>query len=411
MKILVYEYFSGGGLAKKPMSPGILSEAFGMLRTLVSDIKAAGHSVTTVLDSRLALLKPPLEADHKVRVSSFQEAKITIQEISKSIDAAYIIAPESNNVLESLVENVEQEHVSSINCMGTAIEKVSDKPRLLAHAKEMGLPTPTTVLISTREDSAGIGRTIGDRLGFPLIIKPVDGVGCTGLSLVRNENQVAAAVAKVNKESSSEYFVAQELINGTAVSVTLLSTGREASGVSLNKQHVSLMPPEYTSSYNGGQVPFNSLHKREAFAFAQKLVRSFQGLRGYIGVDLVLTEKGPIVIEVNPRLTTSYIAAREIVGFNLAQAVINSVLEKELPDHIQSKGYALFSKIITPKPAVNALQETYLSGEIISPPFPFSDNNTAYALVMSHRDTLNKAMFGLREAKKRLRGIIRLEGN
>jgi predicted ATP-grasp superfamily ATP-dependent carboligase len=393
------------------MPPSILSEGFSMLRTIISDFKAAGHFVITVLDSRLAVLNPPIGADCIVPVSSSQETEEAVKKVSESADAAYIVAPESNQVLQSLVAGIEQAGVSSLNCSASDIGKVSDKSALLERAKEMGLPTPATVIVSIREDVAEIKRAVNSRLGFPLIIKPVDGVGCAGLSVVRNENQVASAVAKVIRESSSEYFMAQELIHGTAVSVSLLSTGSQALPISLNKQDISLMPPESTSTYNGGQVPFNSPRKREAFALAETVVRSLRGLRGYVGVDLVLTEKGPVVIEVNPRLTTSYVGVRKIAGFNPAQALINSVVEHELPHDSQNAGYAFFSKVTTPKPTTEVLQKTYGMDEVVSPPFPVSDDSTAHALVLSHGATLKEAVAGFHEAKKRLHSILRLEGN
>ena len=410
LKLLIYEYISGGGFAEKPMPSSILSEGFSMLRTLISDFKASGHSVTTVLDSRLAALNPPVEADCIVSASSFQEAEAAIPKISEAADAAYIVAPESTQVLQSLVANIEQAGVSSLNCRASAIGSVSDKATLLERVKEMGLPTPATIIVSALDDVVEIKQNISDRLKYPLIIKPVDGAGCAGLSVVKTENQVDSAVAKVIRESSSKYFMAQELMHGAAVSVSLLSTGSEVLPISLNRQDVSLVTPESTSTYNGGQVPFSSPLKREAFATAQTVVKSFLGLRGYVGVDLVLTEKGPVVIEVNPRLTTSYVGVRKIVAFNPAQAIINAVLEHELPMDKRSRGYAVFSKVQTPKPTTEALQETYRMDEVVSPPFPIAGNGTACAFVLSHSATLKEARAGFHEAKKRLRSILRSEG-
>jgi predicted ATP-grasp superfamily ATP-dependent carboligase len=200
----------------------------------------------------------------------------------------------------------------------------------------------------------------------------------------------------------------QELIRGTAVSVSLISTGSEALPISLNKQDVSLRTPDSVSTYNGGIVPFNSPLKRKAFATAKTIVESFRGLRGYIGVDLVLTEKEPIVIEVNPRLTTSYVGLRKIANFNPAQAIINAILKRELPATNQSTGYAFFSKIETSKPTTEVLQKTYRMDEVVSPPFPVPCNDSAYALVLSHRATLKGAMVSFHEAKKRLRRILHI---
>ncbi len=411
MKLLVYEHVSGGGFAGKPLPSNVLSEGFSMLRTLIADFKAAGHSVSTVLDSRIAALNPPLEADCITPASSFQEAVKAIHGISEHADAAYIVAPESSQVLQSLVASVEKAGVQSLNCLSSAIGNVSDKAVMLQHVKEKGLSTPATVIVSAFDDVAKIRRSICGSLGFPLIVKPVDGVGCAGLSVVSNEQQVADAVTKAISESSSGHFMVQELVRGVAVSVSLLATVSEVLPISLNRQDVSLMPPEATSTYNGGQVPFDSQLKSEASAAAQKVVASFQGLRGYIGVDLVLTEKRPVIIEVNPRLTTSYIGLSKTAGFNPAQSIINAVFENKLPAGNQSRGYAVFSKLSVPKPTTAALQETYRLSEIASPPFPVADDAAACALVLSHGATLKATKAGFHEAKKRLRRIIRSEGN
>jgi predicted ATP-grasp superfamily ATP-dependent carboligase len=405
LKLLVYEYVSGGGFADKSIPSGILSEGFGMLRMLISDLKAAGHSVTAVLDSRLAMLSPPTEADCVVPVSSLKEAETVIHSVSESADAAYMIAPESNQLLQSFVEGIEQTGVPSLNCRASAIERVSDKAKLLDSVKKMGLPTPATIMVNALEDVAEIKRTISSKFEFPLIFKPVDGAGCGGLSVVRSENQVTSAVEKVTGESSNRYFMVQELIRGIAVSVSLISTGSEALPISLNKQDISLTTPGSTSTYNGGQAPFNSQLKREAFATAETIVGSFRGLRGYIGVDLVLTKRGPVVIEVNPRLTTSYVGVRRVISFNPAQAIINSIFDRELPVDNQSVGYALFSKVNTPTPTTEALQKTYRMAELVSPPFPVSCNGTACALLLSQHATLKEATTGFREAKKRLLSI------
>ncbi|HEX9863096.1 MAG TPA: ATP-grasp domain-containing protein [Candidatus Bathyarchaeia archaeon] len=411
LKLLVYEHVSGGGYAEKPIPISILSEGFSMLRTLVADFKAAGHSVSTVLNSRLAELNPPVGADYTVPVSSFRVAEQTIQKLSESVDAAYLIAPESNQMLQSLVANIEQADVPSLNCRASAIASVSDKAAMLQRVKEKGLPTPATVIVSAFDDVTRIKQSICGSLGFPLVVKPVDGVGCAGLSVVNSEQQVAGAVAKILSESASKYFMAQKLVRGIAVSVSLLATDSEALPLSLNKQDVSLMPPEANSTYTGGQVPFDSLLKSEAFAAAEAVVKSFHGLKGYVGVDLVLTEKEAVVIEVNPRLTTSYVGLRKTAGFNLAQAIINAVVEHELPANNHSLGYAVFSKVSTPKPTAVALQKTYRLNEVVSPPFPVADDDAACAVVLSHGATLKEATAGFHEAKKRLRNIIRSEGN
>jgi predicted ATP-grasp superfamily ATP-dependent carboligase len=407
LRLLIYEHVSGGGFADEPIPVGVLSEGFGMLRTLISDFKAAGHYVATTLDSRLARLNPPLDADCIVPVFSSREVQAAIRKVSASADAAYVIAPETEGILQSLVENVEQTGVASLNCPASTIGKIVDKVVLQASLKKLRVPTPETIMFSVADGVEEIKRAIHGRLNFPLIFKPSSDVGCCGLSVVRNARQVADAVGKIKRESASKRFLAQEFIKGAAASVSLVSTGSEALSISLNRQDVTIGAPDAISSYNGGLVPFDHPLRRIAFAVAEKIVKSFRDLRGYVGVDLVLTEEEAVAMEVNPRLTTSYIGLRRVVNFNPAHGIVNAVLKRELPTNIQSYGYAFFSKVEMPLPTIDALQKTYEVNEAVSPPFPVSSSGTACALVSSYGATLKAATARFREAKKRVLSTIR----
>ena len=63
LRIIVYEHVSGGGYAGQPLPLDVLAEGFGMLRNFVTDLKAAGHETTVLLDGRFSKLNPPLDAD------------------------------------------------------------------------------------------------------------------------------------------------------------------------------------------------------------------------------------------------------------------------------------------------------------------------------------------------------------
>ena len=55
---------------------------------------------------------------------------------------------------------------------------------------------------------------------------------------------------------------------------------------------------------------------------ARRAVEVVPGLQGYVGVDLVLGEH-PQVIEINPRLTTSYVGLRRFVRNNLMRVMLD----------------------------------------------------------------------------------------
>ncbi len=406
MKILVYEHVSGGGYAGQPLDLSVLSEGFGMLHTLVADMKAAGHEVTVLLDARLSKLNPPIAADCTVPVFHPHEAEKFLVHAAEINDAVYVVAPETGQTLESLVQLLGQTGKLSLNCEAGAINKVADKTVLWENLKSHGLPAPETLHFDVNQNLAEVKSEIKRRLSYPVVFKPVDGVSCGGLSLVQEEAQVEGAIARIKAESAAKQFIAQEFIRGEAVSVSLLCTGTEAVAISLNKQNVKLATPESASSYEGGAVPFNHPLKKEAFVVAEKVAVAFAGLRGYVGVDLVLAHDEPYVVDVNPRLTTSYVGLSRAAGFNVAEAMINAVLKGKLPARRDGSGFVWFSKVETPKPTASAFLRATRVGGVVSPPFPLADKSKAVSLVAGHDESMADAWRRFEEAKKRLLNII-----
>jgi predicted ATP-grasp superfamily ATP-dependent carboligase len=391
---------SGGGYANQKLSASILSEGYGMLRSLISDCKAAGHNVTALLDSRLKAFNPPNEADQTVSISSPHELSARLTDLSGLADAVYVIAPESGQVLEKLVENIEASSGTSLNCEIGSIKQVSNKMTIYKTMKKLGLNVPETVLLDINEKIENIKRLIKE-LGYPLIFKPLDGVSCGGLSIVKDEEEIAWAVKKVARESMSKQFIVQKLIRGKAASACVIATGRKAVAVTLNWQLVTLASPDGKSAYYGGVVPFDHRLEKEALKAAERVVGGTEGLKGYVGVDMVLTEDEAIMLEVNPRLTTSYVGLRSVVNFNPAEAIIDAVIERKLPKNVQSRGYSFFSKVEVP-PNPQIITETYKLKDVVSPPFPMEGNKSAYALIATFSISPKGAESAFYRTKKRL---------
>ncbi len=308
--------------------------------------------------------------------------------------------------LQSIVETIEQTSLTSLNCPASAIEQASNKMNLYKRLKQRGISTPKTIMLDVSNKKEESLQLTECQLEFPLMFKPLDGVSCSGSSIVHDKTQVAAAVSKIRKESTDKHFLIQEYLKGTAASVSLIVSNQGVRPISLNKQDLTISKPGGTSSYDGGLVPFDDPLRQEAFAVAAKAVESFENLKGYVGVDLVLTEKEAVVIEVNPRLTTSYVGLKQTADFSVAQAIAHSVLENRLPDDVQLRGYSCFGKVKTRKPAASVLQKTYKLEDLVSPPFPTSTAG-ACALLQHHGSTIDESVAGLIKARKHLHRILR----
>ena len=405
MKVLVYEHACGGGFAEGAVSAGFLAEGFGMLRLCVAGLKAMGCDVVVVVDEGLSRFCPPIEGDF-VSVFNFRDAQQAILKSCVDVDAAYVIAPETGGVLHALVELLEQMGVPTFNSHSKAIAGVSDKFNLYETLKVNGVKTPKTCKVNVVE---GVREVDVCGFGFPFVVKPVDGVGCGGLSVVEGFSQVGGAFGKIESEFVSEMCIVQEFLKGDAVSVSLLCTGAKVLPVSLNKQNVVLASPKGVSCYVGGALPFGHELMHEAFKTAEAAVNCFSGLKGYVGVDLVLTDAGPVVLDVNPRLTTSFVglSSSGVVGFNFMEAIVNAALKNCLPSEMVFSGrYCCFSKVETPKVDLDFLDILYGVKEVVSPPFPILDSNRGCALVSVEGSSLNEAEQLLGDAKERLLNLL-----
>jgi predicted ATP-grasp superfamily ATP-dependent carboligase len=162
-------------------------------------------------------------------------------------------------------------------------------------------------------------RAVARRLGYPVVVKPARGAGCCGVGLARNSSELAGALAAADRARGTGPLVMQRYVPGRAASVSLLANGRSAVPLAVNAQRVTASAG---FSYRGGVTPFDHPLAAAAASAAARTCAAIPGLRGYVGVDLVLADSGPVVIEVNPRLTMSYLGVRAVVEENIAAMAI-----------------------------------------------------------------------------------------
>jgi len=358
-----------------------------MLRSLSSDLSRAGHRTRTLIDSRLMESASLLEAEQATTISAKDQLAKEFSKTLESVDAACIIAPEMNGTLEALVRRSEESGVLSLNCSADSIYKSTDKAESNRVLKDAGFRVPETTLIDLEEDPEVIGRQIGR--GTQFILKPAHGGGSSGLSLVTHQDDMKKALDKIMATGTERFAVIQELIEGVAASVNVMRTTKDVTPLTLNEQFVRIAPPGSDSAYLGGLVPLDHPLKSQALDVAARVTDVFPGLTGYVGVDMVLTEEGPVVIEVNPRLTTSYIGTRRVLRLNLGESIVQAICRRELPEKAGTLGYALFYKVPRGWFPSKEFHEESVRLDVISPPL-YPDEG-ADSLVLVYTETIATA--------------------
>jgi predicted ATP-grasp superfamily ATP-dependent carboligase len=153
------------------------------------------------------------------------------------------------------------------------------------------------------------------------VVKPSRGAGCEGVSLARGASQLRRAVALARRVSAASPPLLQRYVPGIPASVSLLADGRRAVPLAVNAQRLRA---SQRFTYCGGVTPLTHPLAGRAAEAACRTCRAVPGLRGYVGVDVVLTDAGPVVIEINPRLTTAYLGVRRALAGNLAALALQA---------------------------------------------------------------------------------------
>lgn len=286
-----------------------------MLKLISEGLKRAGHNSLVVLQPKVNILSPKLDCDEIVEpdnsISILKNLEVIVDD--KEIDLVFPIAPDE--ILGKIVKELNSQGIKTISSTHEAINIAGDKWKIYQILKKSRIRTPKTFLLKK-------GTTIEEvksRFDYPLIIKKRKGTACEGLFEINNESELTIFMNKKNL-SSGNYLI-QEFIHGENASVTLFSNGKKSIAVSLNKQEVKLS--NSNSSYLGGEVPFDHPSKEEAFKLAYKAIDLIPGLKGCLGIDIILAEN-PYVIEINPRVTTSMIVLEKASNLNVADAALNS---------------------------------------------------------------------------------------
>ena len=313
MRIAVYEHFSAMGAFYSP----VWIEGDAMLKAVVEDLKRAGYEVY-VADSI-----PP----------------------KRPADLVIVIAPSTGRTLYNLVKSCEEEGLDVVDSPSTAVFMATDKALLYRNLEVHGVRAPKT-FISRYEDGLKTIERALTQFG-KVVVKPADGDGCAGLSLVSRPEEVPAALSAAKQSSRLPYFLVQEYVEGEDLSVCLLASDDVVAPLSINMQRVHLRGPSESSTYSGSVVPYQGNDK--VLQAALRAVKSLGRVKGFFGVDLVLRGDEPYVVEVNPRFTTSYLALREVCEDNVLDLLVSSYFDKSSLRTVKLKGRAVVEKLVADK--------------------------------------------------------------
>ena len=299
-RVFVYEYCTAVGLGRATSDPAhsLFREGAAMRDAVAADFDRAAGFTAVTLDGTDA---------------TGERQRFT--ELAASADAVLVIAPEFDGLLAERCAWVRAAGRICLNPSAGAIDLTADKLALARRWQSAGVPTPLTWRVGEEPPAH-----------YPVVWKPQFGAGSTATMLLRRPEDQSRYFERFRPEElpagCRDHLIGQEYIRGRAASVAFLVGPRSAEPLLPTFQRLST---DDRFTYQGGQVPIPPGLAARSIALSSKAIDSVSGLIGFVGIDIVLGEclsgSADFAIEINPRLTTSYVGLRKIADFNLAEAI------------------------------------------------------------------------------------------
>ncbi len=312
MEIGVYEHVMAGGCGTEDVPAGLAAEGAAMLRWAVAQLVASKVpvSVSYVVHERWHEAVGRLPGGRPVLGTDWHRL---LDDMASRCETLLLIAPECGGVLGELVQ------------------------QYAATRRLLNLSPRWTALFSDKVSTARLLASLGiahvphelqcSECWTDVVIERRDVAGCEGQRVCR---------ASDTDELARGYCVSP-FCGGLSASVGLvLAAGR-----------VVRMPPAYQwvacsadrVRYGGGAIPLPGDLAEQLHRTVDPLARALAGEVGFVGIDVVFPwhsggPAAPRVVEVNPRLTTSFVAQSMATGVNVMELLLGGT---DLPDRLRAR--------------------------------------------------------------------------
>ena len=289
-----------------------------MLETLLADCSIIeGVELQITLDDRV-----DIKRDDTIihTVNDEQDYMSTVLSLAKTCDYTWVIAPESNGVLTRAITMLEDIHCGLINCDSQSSEICSDKLVCNQVLSEAGINVIPILAAEQLADYQG-----------QVIAKKRVGAGCEEVQIFES-----CADASAYTENPQEWIV-QPFVIGKHRSLSAIFTATDFIILSCNEQVLSSGNRPSIKACIVNQSEITEQHHE----LMKKIAQCLPGLNGYVGIDYIESGNEIYIVDINPRLSTSYVGLNRVLKENPAQLCINAVMHQSLPQSIERNAHTV----------------------------------------------------------------------
>jgi tyramine---L-glutamate ligase len=331
LRVLCAEYLLGVPEAWSRASASMQREAAAMLSAVIEDFGRLGGCEIAVLigDGHQAAVlgAVPDDSVQLVTVRDAGEFETELSQQSRNTDVVFLIAPECDGILSHLLQTIRRSartDTQILNADQELVECFSDKLATFHWLQNHQLPAiPTWGL---NDPSLQLNQLTPNAVsnGSLFVVKPRSGAGSEEVRVIDCWNQ-SRDLFSADPDRSGDYIL-QPYVEGISCSMGFLGGGSACRSMILPPAQQIIEFRGGFLKYQGSIVPCQPELHPAIEPFAHTIAAALGSFSGYIGVDFIVkpNSENPFqIVEVNPRLCTSYLAYRRLTECNLIDRMLS----------------------------------------------------------------------------------------
>lgn len=300
----------------------------------IEKAKELGHQVTFVTtdlsyyQARNQLQPVQGMIDRIIEVQTYDNIEQVQEEVIKAIGDARFDALMTFNELHVTVAAELAARFGLKNMHPAVARQARDKWKTREILSESGLPVPEYQYVFDLQEALIAARTIG----YPVVVKPKDGTGSLYVRCIHNDAEMTEYFSEL--QSVHHYgrsirrekgFLVEAFVKGPLVSAETVTYEGTTQVVGITERDVTGYP--YFVEI-GSLFPAVLPQVHAVETAARKVLEALDIQFGICHIEMVVNEKGPVVIEVNPRLAGGMIP--KLIQLAAGMDMIQTAIELHL---------------------------------------------------------------------------------
>ncbi|MBQ3871109.1 MAG: carbamoyl-phosphate synthase large subunit, partial [Clostridia bacterium] len=227
----------------------------------------------------------------------------------------------------NLAESLSERGIKIYGTSNKAIEMAEDREMFSALLKSIDVPQPRGISIHSLSQAGSIGQI----LGFPVIVRPSFVIGGRAMQVVYNEEELETYLKEAVSLSAEHPVLVDKYIEGIEFEIDAIGDGEDVliPGIMEHIERTGIHSGDSISVYPADFMDRSALEK--ARDYLRKIVKALNVV-GLVNVQYVYDGKDVYIIEVNPRASRTVPILSKATGVPMVYVATEVMLGAKLKD-------------------------------------------------------------------------------